>query len=92
MRYSWWGYVKSMIKRYRLGKVTRRERAAVLAAIAQTYRLPYAADRLKLIDAVFWRQTHTLAGAAMKIHVSERTAQEWHRQFIRMVATNFGLM
>ena len=50
------------------------------------------AERIRLIDLVLWKRTHTLQGAALACYVSERTAQEWHRQFIRLVGQKRGLL
>ena len=61
------------------------------AAVEETKQLSDGAERLKLIDLVLWKRTHTLQGAAMVVYVSERTAQEWHRQFIYLVAEKRGL-
>lgn len=91
-RYDWWGYVKGMIRRYPDGYVNEKEAAAVKSAIENTSKMNNGDDRLKIVDLVFWKRTHTLPGAAMQIPCSERTAQEWHRQFIRLVAKNFGLI
>lgn len=92
-RYGWWGYAKWMIRSYKSGTLmTRDEVAAVEAAIEETKQLIDGAERLRLIDVVLWKRTHTLQGAAMAIYVSERTAQEWHRQFIRLVGQKRGLL
>ena len=92
-RYGWWGYAKWMIRSYKSGTLmTREEVAAVEAAIEETKQLIDGAERLRLIDLVLWKRTHTLQGAAMAVYVSERTAQEWHRQFIRLVGQKRGLL
>lgn len=92
-RYGWWAYAKWMIRSYKGGGLmTRAERAAVEDAIAETERLADGVERLRLIDLVLWKRTHTLQGAAMAVYVSERTAQEWHRQFIRLVGQKRGLL
>lgn len=97
-RYSWWGYIKAVIRRYpslmdaEVSGIALREKEAVRAAVEATERLDNGADRLMVVDLVFWRRTHTLEGAAMQVHVSLRTAQEYHRQFIRQVAKNIGLL
>lgn len=94
-RHGWWGYVKKMIYRFpeREGKKlhgsVQNEFNAVAIAILQTEALPDGADRLKLIDAVYWRKSHKLAGAAMLIPCSYQTAKRWQQQFIRLVAKNF---
>ena len=92
-RYGWWAYAKWMIRSYKGGGLmTRAERAAVEDAIAETEQLVDGAERLRLIDLVLWKRTHTLQGAALACYVSERTAQEWHRQFIRLVGQKRGLL
>jgi len=97
-KYGWWGYVKDMIRRYPgLEKAevygnALKEKEAVKAAVSQTEALDNGKDRIALVNMVFWKKTHTLEGAALKVHCSKRTAQEWHRQFIRLVAKNFGLL
>lgn len=95
-RYRWWSYVKACIRSYpqMAGKngVERREREAVKKAIAATEAMPTGADRLRVIDLVMWRQTHTLEGAAQEIPCSYETAKRYHGQFIRLVAANMGLL
>lgn len=87
------GLCKWMIRSYKGGGLmTKAERAAVAEAIAETEQLVDGAERLRLIDLVLWKRTHTLQGAAMAVYVSERTAQEWHRQFIRLVGQKRGLL
>lgn len=98
-KYDWWGYVKGMIRRYpRLAKqdnltgIERREWEAVTKAIAITAQQVAGEERLKLVDLIFWRRSHTLPGAAMELHCSERTAQRWHTDFIYTTARAFGLL
>lgn len=87
-RYGWWGYVKDMIRRYP-DQCNDNERSAVRAAIEQTERTSNGANRLKVIDMVFWKQTHTLEGAALQIPCHYETARHWHTDFIKAVAQNF---
>lgn len=97
-RYRWWGYIKSIIRNYPTleGKccqgTTLREQAAVRRAIEQTERMENGGERLQVIDMVFFRQTHTLEGAALMVPCSDRTARRWHTDFIKMVAKEYGLM
>lgn len=92
-RYGWWGYVKWMIRGYKNGALlTKAESEAVRDAVTETGQLVDGAERLKLVDMVLWKRTHTIQGAAMAIFVSDRTAQEWHRQFIRLVGQKKGLL
>ncbi|WP_294759254.1 hypothetical protein [uncultured Gemmiger sp.] len=73
-----------------LPSVNRRELEAVQKAIEETRALRNGAERLEMVRLVFWARTHTLEGAAMKLHWSERTVASWHREFIRCVAKYFG--
>ena len=52
----------------------QREYEAVRKAIEATERVPGGRDRIKVIDLVFWRRSHTLEGAALTIPCSYRTA------------------
>jgi len=97
-RYGWWGYVKGMIRQYpkRKGQelfgVVMREYEAVNEAVEETAQMKDGADRLMVIDLVLWKGTHQIPGAALQVPCSERTAQQWHADFIKMTAKNFGLL
>lgn len=69
----------------------QREYEAVRRAIEATQRMKGSQDRLKVIDLVFWKQTHTLEGAALMVPCSYDTAQDYHEQFIHLVAEFYGL-
>ncbi len=75
-----------------LPKTSMREFYAVQRAVAETERLPSGAERLGLVSLVFWRQTHSLEGAAQELHLSYRTARRYHEEFIKLVGAAFGLM
>ena len=68
-----------------------REFYGVRNAIIKTARLQDGPERLKLIETVFWKRSHTLAGAAALCNVSERTARRWHGDFIRLTARCMNL-
>ena len=91
-----WGYIKSMVKNYPAWKrienlqgVRRSERDAVEAAIEITRSMPDGQARLRLMELIYWRGSHKIAGASRKIPCSERTALQWHGEFIRLVGENF---
>lgn len=75
-----------------LPEINRREMEAVRQAIAKTLTLDTGEERLQVIRCVFWDKTHTLEGAAMKLHRCKRTIAQWHGEFIRCVAKYFGLL
>ena len=70
----------------------QREYEAVRRAVAATERMRNGRDRLKVVRMVLWDRTCTLEGAALAIPCHYKTAQGWHNEFIRLVATNYGLM
>ena len=74
----------------RLSKINWKEYDAVSRAIEDTRQYENGGERLKVVDLVFWKKSCTLTGAAMQVPCSKRTAQEWHRQFIRLVADKYG--
>lgn len=75
-----------------LPEVNRREMDAVRKAILYIKDAPDGEKRLEVIRLYYWKRSHTLYGAAIKVGVSERTAQKWNGDFIRLVAKNFGLL
>ena len=70
----------------------QREYEAVRAAVAKTRALSNGGDRLKIIDLVFWKRSHTLEGAAASVPVSYRQAQRYHAEFILLVAKKYGFL
>ena len=74
-----------------LGRAVDREVEAVRRAIEETRRLRDGAERLHLVELIFWKKTHTLTGACDACHVSERTGRQWHTEFIHRVARDFEL-
>ena len=75
-----------------LPSTRQREYEAVRLAIGRTKLLPNGEDRLRIIDLVFWKRSHTLDGAAYKTGYSYRTARRYHSEFIKTVAAYYGLM
>lgn len=69
----------------------QREYEAVRRAIEQTERYRNGRDRLKVIDLVLWKQSHTIEGAAMQVPCSIATAKRYHGDFVRRVAENYGI-
>jgi len=95
-RKRWWGYVRQVLYAYpelTPGNATeQREKAAVESALEELSRSPEGAETGKLVAAVFFTRTHTLTGAAMREHMSYRTARRRQNDFIRMVGRNMGLL
>lgn len=69
----------------------QREVAAVRAAIAGTQAMPDGDERMQMVRMVFWDRTHTLDGAALKLHRCTRTICQWHGDFIREVEKELDL-
>lgn len=86
------GRTTEMIAIRELPSTRQREYESVRQAIRITNRMPNGVDRIKLIELVFWRQSHTLEGAAMCIPCSYRQARRYHTDFIFAVAKAYGLM
>lgn len=93
---GWWGYMKYIVRNYgnaspgeAITELERREREAVRRAVDETFRAGSGRLRIELIEMVYWRKSHQLQGAAMKLGISERTALRWHGDFIKTVAAEF---
>lgn len=65
---------------------------AVTKAIEKTKEKNNGEIRLLLIDMVFWKQSHTLDGAAYKIGYSYDMARKYQQEFLRLVGLYRGLM
>ena len=70
----------------------QREYEAVRRAIAATERMAASRDRLRVIELVFWKRSHTLNGVALLIPCHYNTAQKYHAEFIMLVASFYGLL
>lgn len=70
--------------------IAQREFEAVRYAVSETAYQPDGEHRLMLIRLVYWRQSHTLHGAAMHVGISYATAKRWHRRFMLLVADKYG--
>lgn len=91
---GWWGYMKYITRKYGSVKspssdLERRELDAVKRAVDETFRVRDGVSRIEFIEMIYWRRSHSLQGAAMKIGISERTALRWHGEFIKTVAAEF---
>lgn len=75
-----------------LPKPKQAEYDAVRQAVEGTKRLVSGNDRLKIIDLVFWKQSHTLQGAAMETHISYDTVRNYQWEFIMLVAYHKDLI
>lgn len=75
-----------------LPKKEQEEFEAVRKTVEVTERLRTGADRLKIISLVFWKQSHTLHGAAMKTHIGYDMAIGYHGDFIMVVAYFMGMI
>ena len=80
---GWWGYMKYIVRKYGSGL------EAVRRAVDETFRTRDGASRVEFIEMIYWRRSHSLQGAAMKIGISERTGLRWHGEFIKLVAAEF---
>ena len=73
-----------------LTRQQEKELEAVERAVRATRRGPDGKLRVKVVEMVYFRGTHTIDGAAQNVHVSYQTAWRWTDNFIRMVGKNLG--
>lgn len=48
--------------------------------------------RLMIVDLVYWKKTHTIQGASMRVPCHPNTAAMWQAEFIRLVADELDLV
>jgi hypothetical protein len=99
LSYTWWPYVRNMIRRYpkrkkcdRLPRVDLLETDAVATAINKALQKDDGEHRKRLVELAYWRRSRvTLQRAAMEIPVSYSTARRWNYDFFLDVAEAMGL-
>ena len=72
----------------------QRKLEAIEGAIQKT-KMQHPADaelRLKVINLVYWKKSHTIEGAAMKVPCHRNVAGSWQGEFIRLVADELDLV
>ena len=65
---------------------------AIERAVRNTRNGPDGKIRVKVVEMVYFRSTHTIEGAAQQVHVSYNTAWKWTDGFIRQTAKYLGLL
>lgn len=70
----------------------QREYDAVHSAIQRTKLLPHSDARLAVIRLTLMRNRYTLAGAAMRLNITEDKAKQYRREFILLVACMYGFL
>ncbi len=76
----------------RLPVSKQRDYDAVRLAVEETERQSNGRHKIELIRLVYWKNSHTLTGAAYKIGIEQQTAWFWHRDFLRLVGLHRGLI
>lgn len=95
-RYYWYDYVKKNLYRYpeqlhKLGTMQSRiAEFGIEKAIQETKQKQDGDGRIKMMEMLFFKRTHTIDGAADVLHVSRRTAQRWIKDFIYCAAKHIG--
>lgn len=97
-KHYWYGHIKRTISRYPNGLNDGSvqsciAKGAIEKALDDTYtRYPDGELRVKLIESVCFKKTHTVDGAADMLFISKRTAVRWMHSFIYSVARKMGYM
>lgn len=75
-----------------LPRVEQKEYNSVRLAIETTKHFKNGFERLEIINLVYWKKSHTLEGAALKVGYSYDRAKQLNNEFIRLVASYYGLL
>ena len=63
---------------------------AVKNAEKETLLLPNGEDRLKAVNMIYYKKTHSVHGAARALYVSYSTVKRWLSAFVVAVGYNAG--
>ncbi len=72
--------------------VKQREYEAVRRAIECTKAMKNGELRIRIVDMVYWKKSHTVEGAAMRVGYSVDRGKQIHGDFVRLVAKFYGFM
>ena len=76
-----------------LSQVKMREYEAVRKAVEAAGAVPGNGYlRVKLVEMVYFKRTHTLEGVCQVLHISYGTSKNYNHDFLCCVAKNFGLL
>lgn len=76
-----------------LSPVKMREYEAVRKSVEAAGAVPGNGHlRVKLVEMVYFKRTHTLEGVCQVLHISYGTAKNYNHDFLCCVAKNFGLL
>ena len=76
-----------------LSSVKMREYEAVRKAVEAAGAVPGNGNlRVKLVEMVYFKRTHTLEGVCHALHISYGTAKNYNNEFLCGIAKNFGLL
>lgn len=76
-----------------LSPVKMREYEAVRKAVEAAGSIPGNGHlRVKLVEIVYFKRTHTLDGACQSLHISYITGKRYNQDFLCGIAKNFGLL
>lgn len=78
-----------MIRRYSKNKTNEDETAAVEEAIRITRAMKNGDIRMKIVEMVLMNETHSIAGAALKVNYSESAVKSFQGDFVRTVGSCF---
>lgn len=81
-----------MIAVRELPTVEQREYESVRQAIECTKAMKNGKLRIRIVDMVYWKKSHNVAGAAMRVGYSVDRGKQIHGDFVRLVAKFYGLM
>ena len=91
----WYPTAREMIRHYPILKKDNSPQAiiftqAIEKVLKQTEAEIYGDLRVKAINMLYFAKTHTFAGTAQNLHVSERMLQMWTSEFINAVGEEAG--
>lgn len=92
----WFGFVCRVLEHYDMIADGSLQGAvwgnAIAVALRETEAMENGAERVKLINMLFFKKTHNIDGAAMRLYISSRTATRWKIDFVYLVAEKAGFM
>ena len=75
-----------------LPRQEQREYDAVAKAIKLAQQRENGSLQIEVVKLTLWKNSHSIDGAAMKLHLSPRTAKRYRWDFIMLVGYTYGFL
>ena len=83
---DWKKEAKKALRAYPKAKARGDDTSAIDIALEQQKAYYNGAERMRMVDLVYFRRSHTITGAAMEVQYSPEAVQRWNAELVHAAA------